>query len=316
MRLQTHLPRAARRSCLAVAACTVLLNACAPAPEPLRPEQLRNLTYSGIYDTPVTLNDGVYEGEPFAPGGASRPRLMLVDDSFVSGDLDGDGNNEAIVLLAESSGGSGTVSYLAVVAHRSGQWRNIALQDIGDRVQVRTLRIADKSIVMDLVTAGPDDAACCPSRKLRNSWRLENDRLVQAASQHTGTLGIADLNGSWRLTHLDHDDAVPVGVTVTLRAEDGKLSGSAGCNRYFGTVAGRDAYELSVGPLGATRMACEQPAMAVEDRFLRALEGVKQLGFVMGKLVLTWRAAERTGTLWLVGEDTESAGQKKPPEGG
>lgn len=31
--------------------------------------QLANATYSGIYDEPVTLTDGVYEGEPFVEGG-------------------------------------------------------------------------------------------------------------------------------------------------------------------------------------------------------------------------------------------------------
>ena len=41
-------------------------------------EQLENATYSGIYDEPVTLTDGLYEGEPFAEGGASRRRFFTI----------------------------------------------------------------------------------------------------------------------------------------------------------------------------------------------------------------------------------------------
>lgn len=42
-----------------------------PQPENLPPistEMLRNATYSGIYDAPITLNDGRYEGESFEAG--------------------------------------------------------------------------------------------------------------------------------------------------------------------------------------------------------------------------------------------------------
>jgi hypothetical protein len=103
--------------------------------------EYRNLTYQGIYDHPVTVHDGVYEGEPFVPGGASRPRVELVEDLLVQGDLDGDSVEEAAVLLAESSGGSGVMTYLALVTWRDGAPVNLATRLIGDRVQIRSLRV-------------------------------------------------------------------------------------------------------------------------------------------------------------------------------
>jgi len=53
---------------------------------------------------------------------------------------------------------------------------------------------------------------------------------------------------------------------------EGKLTGHAGCNRFFASyeVSGE---RLRVGPIGATRMACEAPAMELEAAFLAALEG-------------------------------------------
>ena len=54
----------------------------------------------------------------------------------------------------------------------------------------------------------------------------------------------------------------------------GELAGNGGCNRFFGRykITG-DAIEI--GPLGATRMACPEPAMALEARFLAALEAAR-----------------------------------------
>ncbi len=51
---------------------------------------------------------------------------------------------------------------------------------------------------------------------------------------------------------------------------DGKVSGSGGCNRYFGSGA-VDGARLSLGPFGRTKMACPAPIMAQEDRYLALL---------------------------------------------
>ncbi|MCB0173146.1 MAG: LysM peptidoglycan-binding domain-containing protein, partial [Anaerolineae bacterium] len=72
-------------------------------------DQLANATYTGIYDDQeVTLTDGQYEGEPFVEGGASRPTVNFNPNDVAFGDLNGDGVEDAAVLLSENSGGSGT----------------------------------------------------------------------------------------------------------------------------------------------------------------------------------------------------------------
>jgi hypothetical protein len=40
--------------------------------------ELRAATYEGIFDYPVTLIDGCYEGEPFVEGGASATAALVV----------------------------------------------------------------------------------------------------------------------------------------------------------------------------------------------------------------------------------------------
>ena len=60
-------------------------------------------------------------------------------------------------------------------------------------------------------------------------------------------------------------------LTATFKA-DGKLGGSAGCNRYSALYT-IDGKAVSIGPLATTRKSCGSPAgvMTQEARFLKAL---------------------------------------------
>lgn len=262
-------------------------------------DELRNATYRGIYDTPVTLDDGEWEGEPFVPGGVSRPRLELARGFCLVGDLDGDAGEEAVVLLSESSGGSGTNGYLAVAGRRGGGLVNLGTALVGDRVQIRRARIAGRRIELDVVQAGSEDAACCPSQKATRVWALGADGLKEVASEITGSLSLADLGGvEWVLTHFGWEDPAPPEPAITLVFEGGGIAGSSGCNRYFaGVEAGEAPGELEIGPAGATRMACPEEEMALEDRYLKALGRVDRFAFATGRLLLTWSEHGSTGSM-------------------
>lgn len=109
------------------------------APSAAAIERLMNATYQGIYPWPVRLSAGRFEGEPFQPGAASRPTLTLIGDPVAFADLDGDGSQEAVVVLVESSGGSGSFVYLAVVSLANGEALNLATAWVGDRARVDSL---------------------------------------------------------------------------------------------------------------------------------------------------------------------------------
>ena len=79
---------------------------------------------------------------------------------------------------------------------------------------------------------------------------------------------------------------VAAGVEPSLTVEpDGKVSGNGGCNGYFGSVI-IDGEAMSFGNIGATRMACPDPAMSQEDRLLRALDSTLGYRLQDGNLVL------------------------------
>ena len=254
-------------------------------------EELRNMRYDLGDLGVVTLAGGAWEGEAAVEGGASRERVTFVRDFRIVGDVDGDGVPEAFVLLAWSGGGSGTYERLAAVARRGGTWRNVAVAELGDRVQVRDARIEGGRIVLDVLRAGEEDAMCCPGELATRSWTLAGDTLAeQPAAEPTGRLTLAVLAGvEWRLRYWTWDEPAPDDSGVTVRLEEDRFVGNGGCNRYATSVQeGSSPGDLTVGPVAGTRMACPDPAMAIEDRFLDRLGHVRKYGFLAGQLMLSW----------------------------
>jgi len=152
--------------------------ACGGSPPPLTEDALKNAEYGGIYEEPVQLTNGKYEGEPFVEGGASRPTVLFIEP-YALGDLNGDGAEDAAVLLVENSGGSGSFVYLAAVVNKDGKPENAATTLLEDRAQVKSLTIANGKITVEMVTHGPEDPRCCPSQEETRVYKLEGDRLVR-----------------------------------------------------------------------------------------------------------------------------------------
>lgn len=86
-----------------------------------------------------------------------------------------------------------------------------------------------------------------------------------------------------------------LGTQLTLAFKDGTVSGSSGCNRFHGTfkVQG-DA--LSIGPLGTTRMMCDEAVMTQEREFLAALASASRWAIDRGMLDIHRPDGERVLT--------------------
>jgi heat shock protein HslJ len=263
-------------------------------------QEAANASYAGALGAPVVLVDGLWQGEPYAEGGASAPRAGLVRDFLLSGDLDGDGAEESAVLIWTSSGGSGTYDYLFVLDRdAAGAVSARAGAPLGDRVKLRAASIVDGRVVLETVQAGPSDAACCPGQKMRRAYALAGDVMTEFSTEDQGRLSLADVRGDWALTHFAYEEKVPDGIAITLQVEDDRIAGAAGCNRYSGALKEGDAPgDVTLeGPMAVTRMMCPPPLMEAEQRYLQALQGLVNYSFLAGKLALTWRDGERMGAL-------------------
>ena len=256
-------------------------------------DQLANATYTGIYDDQeVTLTDGQYEGEPFVEGGASRPTVNFNPNDVAFGDLNGDGVEDAAVLLSENSGGSGTFLYLAAVINEDGQPVNVATTQLpGNNPEIKSMTIDAEQIILEVVTQGPDDPECCPSAKQRWTYALQSDELVQISVEDLGTVSLADLDGtSWRLVDFNFDQQpVPDEVDITANFSEGQLSGFAGCNNYTTSIAEGDTPQsLTISPIASTMMACPEPGMSLETQYLTALQNVDQWSYLATQLALSY----------------------------
>ena len=105
---------------------------------------------------------------------------------------------------------------------------------------------------------------------------------------------------SWTLIEIDGREPAGDSVPTLAFDEEGNISGSAGCNTYFGTPT-IEGSSISMGPLSTTRMACPGAAGLLETAFLAAMDEVDSYTIdSQGRLVLEGGAV-------LVFEPTEDA---------
>ena len=75
-------------------------------------------------------------------------------------------------------------------------------------------------------------------------------------------------------------------VTATFNSEDDRVTGSAGCNQYFGGYEIKDG--LSVGMLANTEMWCGEPEgrMDQETEYLKILQAAEDYTVKVGTLTI------------------------------
>jgi heat shock protein HslJ len=290
---------------LALAGCGEKAPPAAPAPAtpsgpPPAPaiEQLRAAVVSGVFEAPVTLAGGVYEGAPAEPGAASRPSLRLWESTLHTGDMDGAEGSEAVVVLSSNSGGSGEFVHVAVFGTRDGAVTNLGTAPVGDRTRLQSVWLERGKVLMDVIEAGPEDAACCPTQVARKTYGFEGGQFKQLSSEVRGVLALSMLAANeWQLVEID-GQPLPAGIDPPLiHFERDSVRGFAGCNRFNAPITESKPGEITIGPAAGTKMACPPEKMELEARFLDQLAKVNRYGYVAEQLALTWQDGERIGTL-------------------
>lgn len=131
-------------------------------------ETLRNATYTlPTFGNTVTLTDGGYRYE----NGPEKLDVILLD-VHATGDLNGDGAEDAAVILGENSGGSGTFESVIAVYNDNGMPVQAGAAQLGDRVLVKSAVIQNGEITLDMMVHGPNDGLCCPSLPNVQTYRM------------------------------------------------------------------------------------------------------------------------------------------------
>ena len=146
----------------------------APTSIPDYVTKIRNAEYQlGATDAlrVVQLKDGKFEQGTV---GGTDYVSVNVTDFVAQGSLDGSGDNEYAVLVAENYGGSGTFVFLAVYADINGTPKFLTSTIVDDRPQLNALAIEDTNdIFVDAVIHGAQDPMCCPTLRTTRHYHVD-----------------------------------------------------------------------------------------------------------------------------------------------
>jgi heat shock protein HslJ len=250
-------------------------------------DQLLGATVTGVFDAPVTLTAGHYEGPPAEAGAASKPTLKLWESTIEFVDLDGAPPEEGFALLTSSEDASGTFSHLGVFGVQDGKTATLGVAPLGDRVQLFRLWHEPGKVLLDVVEPGPGEPACCPTQLSRKAFGWKDGKVQQLSSEVVGGLSINLLAATdWMLVEMD-GQPLPAGVMPpTTLVQYGKAAGFSGCNRYTGPITESAPGNVKLGELAVTRKACDAAASEIEAAFLDRMRATISYRFQAGGLLL------------------------------
>jgi hypothetical protein len=110
----------------------------------------------------ITFVNGRYSDKS-----TNNPLEAAVSDFYAFGDVNGDGLDDAAVVVWENTGGSGVFESLILVLNQNGVPVQAGSFSLGDRVKINNMAIdssgEQKKILVDMLVQGPNDAQCCPT---------------------------------------------------------------------------------------------------------------------------------------------------------
>lgn len=144
-------------------------------------EQLKNaMIFAPQLQKNVQLKDGKYE----SGSGADYALLQILPQSLMA-DLNGDGNLDGVVLLAENGGGSGVFVSLIPFLSTGDHFNQGKAELIDDRPQISSLTVTDGRINLDALVHTDTDPMVSPSRHVMESFQLYSDFLVMVDLRST-----------------------------------------------------------------------------------------------------------------------------------
>jgi|GEM_PF-238385 len=137
----------------------------------------RNATYT-VEGRRIPLRDGRHEAEA-APGSAAKAVTAVLGEP-ASGDLEGDGDEDAVLFLVHDPGGSGTFYYVAASINEGGRYRGTDAVLLGDRISPGQIGIRNGVVFVDYADRHPGEPmAAKPSVARTKILTLRDGRLTE-----------------------------------------------------------------------------------------------------------------------------------------
>jgi heat shock protein HslJ len=255
-----------------------------------------NATYL-IDNEPVTLVDGISEKEA-APGSASKIITKYFGNE-VNLDLNDDGREDAVFLLTQETGGSGTFFYVVAALNNEDGWQGSQAMLLGDRIAPQSTEISQNPshknvIVVNYLDRKANDAMTDEPSVGKSIWLKLDIKTMQFGEVVQDFEGEADPSvmkldmktWKWVKTTYNNDTEVtPKAVdafTLTFK-NDGTFSATTDCNGVGGAYTVKDN-QITFKDMISTLMFCEG---SQEQKFSAMLNEVQSFFFTSrGELVL------------------------------
>jgi hypothetical protein len=158
----------------------VSVNAGAKVQNEIRKVDFKNFTYeaSCVGEEPQKIT--VKKGE-YSLNKSDYDQLYFSVTDLTYGDLDGDQNEEAIVLTVCNTGGTGQFSEGFVYGLKDTKPELLARIEGGDRADggLRKAKVENGLLVVERNGAGETGGACCPEFVVTSKYKLEGKNLKQ-----------------------------------------------------------------------------------------------------------------------------------------
>ena len=139
---------------------------------------LKNAVYHSPDWGDFQLVNGTYFRTPDYPDASPQLFATQIFEPVAFGDLNGDGVEDAAVILQTYNGGNGDTKELAAVLNLNGAAYNVSTVHLGSMIALDSVRIQSGVITLSMRLHGPNDGMCCPSQVETWRFRLE-DRLIR-----------------------------------------------------------------------------------------------------------------------------------------
>lgn len=139
--------------------------------------QLSNMDYK-IDDRIISLEKGTFS-EEILPGSASKLQVKL-SEWLALGDINADQKSDAVVVLIENTGGSGTFYHLIPVIRQGKSPHALHAIMLGDRISMVSLNIENQRInVVYLEHSSKEAMSSPPSREIQRHFILKDKMITE-----------------------------------------------------------------------------------------------------------------------------------------